>query len=55
MGSFGTQGNPSSSNVPGAREHSISWIDSNDNLWLFGGYGYVNGYGNYFLLKFANL
>ena len=28
------------SNIPGARTEAISWIDSSDNLWLFGGYGY---------------
>jgi Cys-rich repeat protein len=26
-------------NVPGARNHAASWVDSSDNLWLFGGYG----------------
>jgi N-acetylneuraminic acid mutarotase len=26
--------------VPGAREQTIGWTDSNGNLWLFGGYGY---------------
>lgn len=26
--------------VPGAREDAISWIDSNGDLWLFGGNGY---------------
>jgi N-acetylneuraminic acid mutarotase len=33
-------GTPSDSNIPGARCYSISWIDSDGNLWLFGGYGY---------------
>ena len=27
------------SNVPGARELPVSWIDNSGNLWLFGGYG----------------
>ena len=35
----------SSSNVPGARDSSATWIDSSGNLWLFGGNGY-DSYGN---------
>jgi hypothetical protein len=38
-GVYGTQGTPASTNVPGARSDAVSWIDSNGNLWLFGGYG----------------
>ncbi len=38
-GVYGTQGSPSTSNVPGGRSGSVSWIDSSGNLWLFGGYG----------------
>ena len=38
-GVYGTQGTTSSSNVPGARSDSVSWIDRNGNLWLFGGAG----------------
>lgn len=34
---YGTQGTASSSNTPGARESSRTWIDSSGNLWLFGG------------------
>ena len=37
-GVYGTKGIPSPSNVPGARERSVSWTDANGNLWLFGGY-----------------
>src|SRR3990167_1854792 len=44
-GTYGTQGTPASGNVPGARYASISWIDSSNNLWLFGGSGY-NGSGS---------
>jgi Galactose oxidase, central domain/Kelch motif len=36
-GVYGTLGVPSSSNVPGARYTSVSWIDGSGNLWLFGG------------------
>jgi len=38
-GVYGTQGTPSASNIPGARQEAISWLDSEGNLWLFGGYG----------------
>ena len=39
-GTYGTQGTTASSNIPGARQGSVSWLDSNGKLWLFGGYGY---------------
>ena len=39
LGVYGTQGVPSISNVPGAREYAVSWTDPSGNLWLFGGYG----------------
>jgi N-acetylneuraminic acid mutarotase len=42
MGSYGTQGTPAASNVPGARQGSISWTDPSGNLWLFGGIGYAS-------------
>lgn len=49
-GDYGTQGIAADTNVPGARMIAISWTDSNDNLWLFGGYGRdslgVNNYLN---------
>ena len=34
-GVYGTQGVASSSNIPGARYYAVSWIDSNNILWLF--------------------
>ncbi len=37
-GVYGTKGVPSPSNVPGARDRSVSWTDTDGNLWLFGGY-----------------
>jgi len=37
IGSYGEQGTPSSSNMPGAREAAAGWSDPNGNLWLFGG------------------
>lgn len=36
-GSYGTQGVPSDSNVPGARAFIGSWIDTQDSLWLTDG------------------
>jgi hypothetical protein len=43
-GIYGTQGVASSSNVPGARNSEVRWLDSSGNLWLFGGGGYdTNG------------
>ena len=45
-GIYGTKGIASSSNIPGARYSSISWIDSNNNLWLFGGIGFATS-GSY--------
>jgi hypothetical protein len=39
-GSFGTQGNPASTDIPGARFAAQVWIDPSGNFWLFGGVGY---------------
>lgn len=39
-GVYGTKGVAEDSNKPGARWGSASWIDSSNNLWLFGGSGY---------------
>jgi hypothetical protein len=36
-GVYGTLGTPATSNVPGARDSSATWIDATGNLWLFGG------------------
>ena len=36
-GSYGTQGVPAPTNVPGARAYAVSWTDSAGNFWLFGG------------------
>ncbi|MGA2534089.1 MAG: kelch repeat-containing protein [Candidatus Aminicenantales bacterium] len=38
-GTFGRKGTGASSNVPGARDAAVSWLDSSGKLWLFGGYG----------------
>ncbi len=39
-GVYGTKGEADAANVPGGRDGSESWIDSEGNLWLFGGRGY---------------
>jgi N-acetylneuraminic acid mutarotase len=39
-GVYGTLGMPAAGNIPGSRDESMSWSDSNGNLWLFGGWGY---------------
>jgi len=45
-GVYGTQGTPNISNKPGHRQRSCGWIDSNNDLWLYGGWGYaINGLG----------
>jgi hypothetical protein len=38
-GTYGTQGTPAASNVPGARLYPTIWADGNGNIWLFGGQG----------------
>jgi len=39
-GAYGTQGVAQAANLPGGRSGTVSWIDANGNIWLFGGYGY---------------
>ncbi len=39
FGRYGTMGDASTHNVPGARSDSVAWIDGSGNLWLFGGQG----------------
>ena len=34
---YGTLGIAAAANVPGARSGAMTWIDQQDNLWLFGG------------------
>ncbi len=40
QGSYGTLSVAASGNIPGARDHAVSWTDANGNVWLFGGNGY---------------
>jgi len=44
-GTYGTQGTPAPSNIPGARISGVGWADSAGNFWLFGGYG-IDSTGN---------
>jgi hypothetical protein len=39
-GSYGTINSPAATNLPPGRVGSVSWIDQQGNLWLFGGNGY---------------
>ena len=40
MGSYGTLGVPSASNIPGGRSGAAGWMDTSGDLWLFGGAGF---------------
>ena len=40
-GVYGTLGVPSANNFPGGRSNAVTWVDTNGNFWLFGGYGYA--------------
>ncbi len=42
VGVYGTQGQASTSNIPGGRWASSGWLDGSGRLWLFGGSGYYN-------------
>jgi N-acetylneuraminic acid mutarotase len=46
IGVYGTFGSFASANNPGARYGSVTFSDNNDNLFLFGGYGYDNAGSN---------
>jgi len=39
IGSYGTKGEPNSTNVPGGRHGSVCWKDGVGNVWIFGGLG----------------
>jgi len=41
-GTYGTMGVPGAANTPGARTGASTWMDSNGDLWLFGGWGYAS-------------
>ena len=39
FGVYGTKGVATASTTPGARNSGVTWVDANNNLWLFGGTG----------------
>ena len=39
IGTYGTLGTASASNLASSRVGAVSWIDANGNLWFFGGFG----------------
>jgi len=43
-GVYGALGTPATGNIPGGRKIAVSWTDSGDHLWLFGGFG-IDGNG----------
>jgi N-acetylneuraminic acid mutarotase len=45
-GVYGNLGISASSNKPGSRDASMSWVDPSGGLWMFGGNGYTAS-GNY--------
>ncbi len=38
-GTFGTQNIGSTGNIPSARYGAVTWVDTANQLWMFGGYG----------------
>ena len=40
LGTYGTEGTASPSNIPGSRDSGMSWSDAKGNLWFFGGEGF---------------
>ena len=46
-GTYGTKGTAAPANIPGARLCSVSWIDAEGNVWLFGGTGLDSTTGAY--------
>ena len=53
-GVYGALGQEDSDNVPSARRHPTSWVDTDDNLWLFGGHGCDSTGGNSFHTRALN-
>ena len=45
VGTFGTLGISSATNIPGARQGNATWVDKHGDLWLFGGSGYDSNGG----------
>jgi N-acetylneuraminic acid mutarotase len=43
-GNYNKKGTTSAGSEPGSRFQSFGWMDSQNNLWVFGGYGYGSNY-----------
>ena len=48
---YGTLGVPNAANVPSSRFAYATWKDCSENLWLFGGYYYVNNFGDMYMVN----
>jgi subtilisin-like proprotein convertase family protein len=46
VASYGTQGVSAATNVPGPRNMCVTWVDANNNLWLFGGSSLAGTFGD---------
>lgn len=46
VGIYGSKGFPAASNYPGGRMDATTWVDSQNNFWLYGGYGAGSVAGN---------
>lgn len=48
VGSYGTLGQPSATNIPGGRGQAVACTDASGNVWLYGGHGFdsVGAQGN---------
>jgi len=58
LGSYGTEGVAASSNVPPARYYQHEWIDTSNNLWMWGGGQWVSDNGeasNGFTINYDDL
>lgn len=44
-GVYGNQGDANIANHPGSRHLAVSWLDENNVVWLYGGYG-IDKFGN---------
>ena len=50
VGVYGTNDTVAATNLPGARSGATGWIDTSNNLWVFGGYG-INSSGSLVILN----
>lgn len=41
-GVYGTQGSPSTANIPGGRGGAVGWVDAAGMFWMYGGNGYTS-------------